>query len=250
MAEHWDVFFCRMNGSLAGVCLDLGLRAAAPDPARQELLWVSVPLVRPRPDGLADEGEGPRLHALEEALVTALRQRLGATYTGRVTSASRREFCFYAASEHGFAEVVQEVLAGFPEYPPQRGHERDPEWQHYRNVLYPDPLELQCMHNRHVVDELRKRGDTLAVPRPVDHFLYFPDPAARERFAGAIAGRGFTTGFLEPHATSPAAQRHGLRLRHETAVDLQTINDVVLDLCDAAQRAGGTYDGWETRVKT
>src|SRR5262245_38738957 len=110
MTENWASCFCRVNGALASIMLDLGLRAEAPLPLKPWLLCVWVYFRQPRPDGLSDEQEAPVLFAMEDALTTNLNPRCGALLSGRITTAGRREFYFYAERKDGFAECVKKAL--------------------------------------------------------------------------------------------------------------------------------------------
>src|SRR5262249_29302165 len=101
MSESWDFYFARVNGTLASLFVDLGLRPSVPGPDRPCLLWVFVEMRAPRPDGLSTSEEAPVLNQIEDALSAQLASALRGAQVGRVTTDGRRELYFYAPTAEG-----------------------------------------------------------------------------------------------------------------------------------------------------
>lgn len=192
MSDHWDFYFCDLDGHRCSIFVDLALDGAAPVRAEPCLLWVSVDLHDPGLDGLpaADFDE---LHEIEDALFDALSARLGARAVGRLTGEGSRQFFFYAAkpATGALEETVRETMGRFPEQAFTSGERDDPEWRHYREFLFPSEEELVTIENQHVVEELIAHGDSLDAPRAVDHWLYFPSAAKQAEFVREATRLGF-----------------------------------------------------------
>jgi regulator of RNase E activity RraB len=249
MPDAWDFYFARVNGALASLFVDLGIRRSVPDPQKPWLLWAWVYFRQPREDGLSSAEEAPRLFQIEDALTKSVEGTTQARLVGRITTAGRREFYFYGARTDGFQEAVVNVLKGFPDYRFDLGNKRDPAWSQYLEVLYPTPRAYQQIQNRRVIEALEKQGDPLTAPRPVSHWAYFPSAEKRAEFGSRVVPKGFKItneqGSDDPEAKYP----YGVTLERTDRVDRDSIDDITLDLLALAQELGGEYDGWETTVE-
>jgi hypothetical protein len=248
MAEDWDFYFCRVNDVPSSIFVDLGLRAQAPDPTRPHLLWVWVPMRHPRPDGLSSAEETTTLGALEDALGHTLRQRADAVLAGRITGAGRREFYFYARSADGVETQVATVLRNFSGYSFEAGAQPDADWAQYRELLYPHPHALEQIKNRRVLAALEAAGDVPAIPRPITHWLYFAEPAARATTAAALAAAGFSV-TLEEERAEAAPHPYPLRAKRVDRAEEDAVDAAVFQILEAIAGAEAEYDRWEAPVK-
>jgi regulator of RNase E activity RraB len=202
----------------------------------------------PRDDGLSSDKEAPKLYEIEDALTRSFSE-LGAVFVGRITGDSRREFYLYSPSSQNLDTAVNKARQSFSDYVFESGSEHDPDWDQYRDVLYPSEVDLQEIQNRRVVDELEKRGDDHSIARPVDHAIYFRDPIDRSAFAAAALECGFTMHSESDHDTE-SERRYFLNLVRTDPVTLEHINEVVLQLFELAKQYGADYDGWGCEVQT
>lgn len=249
MSDAWDFYFANVNGVIASLFVDLGVRDSVPDPERLWVLWTWVYFRQPRADGLSSSKESAVLYEIEDALTCAVKQTTQAELVGRITTAGHREFYFYGAQPDGFKEAVSSALKRFPEYEFDSGAKQDHEWSQYLNVLYPSPEDHQRIKNRHVVEALEKHGDTLERPRPVWHWAYFKSPGDRSRFIAKAASASFKITDESSRDDSDAEYPFGVTLERIDRVDWDSINQATLELFWLAQETSGNYDGWETSVE-
>lgn len=248
MDGDWDFYFCRVNDSLASIFLDLEARSSAPDASRPWLLWVFVEMHAPREDGLSTSEEASTLNEIEDRITSALSASCDARSVGRITSAGRREFYYYAHSSDDIEATVAQAMSPYPHYTYEVGSQRDEEWSQYLELLYPSPAEYQVIQNRRVVKSLVQHGDPLTVPRPVRHWVYFRTMEQRMAFVDRVRQEGFTVP-AEGLSEDPAAERpFGATVERVDSVDQESIDQVVLALHAFAAECGGEYDGWETQV--
>jgi regulator of RNase E activity RraB len=243
MTDKWRFYFCRVNGSVASIYLNLGLRTEAPLASKTCLLWVWVYFQRPRPDGLSSSEEAPILFKIEDALDLEIAKRCDAISCGRITTEGRREFYFYGETSLALPEAIKAALENFRSYKFDYGNKRDPEWDQYINVLYPSDENLERIANRDVLDSLEEQGDVHTVPREVQHWLYFPTDAARDLFHQAAAKAGFGVVSQFP---SDGALPFGISIKRTQSVDQAQIDQTTIDLLHMARRFDGEYDGWES----
>lgn len=105
----------------------------------------------------------------------------------------------------------------------------------------------QLEGDRQTVASLIAAGDPLTKARQVDHWIYFPTAAARDRFLGEVFPLGFSLDDAHDEGDPPLPSL--ARVMRVDQVDLASIHAVVMTLFTAAQRHGGDYDGWECPVE-
>ena len=248
MSDDWDFYFARVNGAVSSIFLDLGLRPDVPLEKRPWLLWVFVDMQSPSTDGLSTQEEAPTLHAIGESLDALVSPTCGAQLVGRITGAGRREFYFYGEQPGPLDESVRNAMKNFPDYQFECGSTLEPDWDQYLGLLYPSDSNLQRMFNRRVLESLEAHGDVHETARQVDHWLEFPNEAARAACRDTLVAIEFRVEdeFLgdEPDDEMP----HTLVVSRVDSVDSHTINGITLELARLAQEHGGRYDGWESPV--
>jgi uncharacterized protein (TIGR01619 family) len=247
MADNWKHYLCNVNGKLASIFVNLGLRGEVPIVSKPWLLWTWVYFQSPRSDGLSDSKEAPMLYKIEDALDLCVGSACQAIPCGRITTEGKREFYFYGETKNGFRQAVEAALQGFEGYRYDMGCQEDSEWGQYLNVLYPSPEDLQRIANMDLLDVLVKKGDVLTVAREVQHWMYFRSESSRSLFRDAIVATGFKV-VSEP--SSKGNLPFGIVVALTQSIEQNTIDRTVLELFNLAHRFDGDYDGWETPVVT
>lgn len=248
MSDDWDFYFAKVNDTVTSIFVDLGIRADVPNDKRPWLLWVGLDMREPRADGLSSAEEAPTLHAIGEALEAHVSPTCGAQLVGRLTGGNQREFFFYAEEPGEIEQAVASALQSFEGYTAETRSVFQPEWDTYLELLYPSDSNLQRMFNRRTLETLAERGDVHETPRKVDHWLEFPDEAARSACRDTLLAIEFA---LEGEYASdePEAQLPwSLVVSRIDSVDTHTINGITLELARVAEEHGGRYSGWESPV--
>lgn len=242
MTRQFNFYQCRVNDKPASIYLDLGLKAAAPDRRRPQMLVIWVYLRYPDPgNGLSTDAEFDALGEMEDRLVDALRQSHGARYAGRITHQGRREFYFYSAASPEVAAAAKAALATFGNYRIAYWSQPDPEWNQYLNVLYPKGASLRWMHDREGVEALHRRGASPDVARPLTHASSFPAPENRAAFAAAVQNAGFTVRALN----EAPGKAFDVRYELVQVPALATVFATTGLLTQLSEKHGGSYQGWE-----
>ena len=247
MTENWKPYLSNVNGKLASIFVNLGLRGEVPIVSKPWLLWAWVYFQSPRADGLSDSKEAPTLYQIEDALSLCVERACQAIPCGRITTEGRREFYFYGETKNGFRRAVEAALTGFDGYRFDAGDQEDPQWGQYLNVLYPSTEDLQRIANMDLLDVLQEKGDVLTVPREVQHWMYFSSEESRGLFRDAAVVAGFK---VVSELTSEGDFPFGIVLARTQSVEQKSIDRTVLELLNLTRRFDGDYDGWETRVVT
>ena len=247
MPEDWNSYFCNVNDVLASIFLDLGLNESAPDLTKPILLWVWVYMKHPRPDGLSDRSEFDVLCAIEDKLTRALREEFDAVFCGRITTAGRREFYYYASRAEDLETVVRDTLIQFADYEFNCDRKADCEWSQYLKVLHPSEEDRQRIENRRVLEVLEKHGDALEDPRDIWHWIYFQRESDREEFRNAVSGLQYR---IQSEDLHKGEFPFGLCIFRFQSVDSSDVDDAVIELYRLSKNHRGNYDGWETKVIT
>jgi uncharacterized protein (TIGR01619 family) len=246
MAENWDSYLCNVNDVLASIFLNLELRKSAPDREKPNLLWVWVYMKSPREDGLSSRAEFEMLGAIEDQLTKMMTEKFDAVFCGRITTDGRREFYYYAPHSEQLERAVEDTLSQFKGYESNCGWKEDSNWTQYVEVLYPSEEDRRRMENRKVLDVLEQKGDTLARPRDVWHWIYFRTDADREHFLVAVTPLEYR---LQSRPDSKNKEYpNGICIVRFQSVKSPEIDDAVIELFRLAREYRGDYDGWETQV--
>ena len=247
MSDEWDFYFARVNDAVSSIFVDLGVRPDVPIEKRPWLLWVYIPLLAARPDGLASNEEARKLHEIGEALGSMVSATCGAQLIGRITGAGRREFYFYAAEPGELTASVANVMKGFPEYKYDTDSTFQPEWDQYL-TLYPSETNLERMQNRRMLESLAEQGDSHEVPRKIEHWLYFGDEQSRAACRETLVAIDFA---VEDEGLSEEGGEdmpYALVVSRVDSVDSHTINGITLELQRLAGEYCARYGGWECPV--
>lgn len=245
--SDWDFYFARVNDSVTSIFVDLGIRPDVPNEKRPWLLWVGVSMRAARDDGLSSAEEAPTLHAIGEALDAMVSPTCGAQLVGRLTGGGRREYFYYAEEPGELESSVARALQSFEGYSAETRSVYQPEWDTYLELLYPSASNLQRMFNRRTLEALAERGDVHETPRKVDHWLEFPDEAARAACRDTLLAIEFALEgeyANEDSGSLPCS----LVVSRVDSVDTHTINGITLELARVAEEYGGCYAGWECPV--
>ncbi|NGM50108.1 DUF695 domain-containing protein [Caulobacter sp. 602-2] len=241
MSDDWDFYQTQIDSKPGSIFVDLGIAQEAPLRDRPRAAYLRVFMRAPRPDGLSSQEEFDALIAVEDAVVAAA-EAVGWLYVGRSTSDGNRDFFFYGQDGEAIQAAMIEVMGGFDGYHADMGQRDDPDWSSYFEFLHPSERSRQTISNRRVRELLANEGDQDAIPRVIDHLALFPDMAGAAAFIAAIAGQGFA--ILQPEAQDEVGVSFSRSGRPSE------MDEVCLDLVDAARAAGGRYDGWGCEVQT
>ena len=247
MTDNWKPYLCNVNGKLASILVNLGLRDSAPLFSKPWLLWVWVYFQSPRPDGLSDAEEAPRLYKIEDALTLRLAQACQALLSGRITTEGRREFYFYGETNAGFRKAAAGALTAFDGYKFDLGEQEDSSWGQYLDVLYPSLEDLERIANMDLLDELLKRGDVLTIPREVQHWVSFRTQQSRASFREAARVAGYV---IVGETESEGEFSFGMSVTRTQSIEQKLIDQTVIELLRLCRSLNGDYEGWETQVVT
>ena len=248
MSEHWDFYFCMIDGEPSTVFLDLARREGAPDGRRPDCLRVRFDFLTQQENGFPTRDEATAVEPLEDAIVAGVCEALEAAFVGRTTGGGMRQLYFYANGHTGIERALEGLGERWPDYPLAVDVEHDPDWTIYLEHLYPTPRERERMANRELCTALEAEGDTGEVPRPVDHWCWFASPEDRATVAEAMAAQGFAV-VATPDDENPVAPlRYGLHLRRTDPVWWQAIDEITDAFVDALEGMDAQYDGWESPV--
>jgi regulator of RNase E activity RraB len=247
MPSDFNFYLCNVNEKLSSIFVDLSLRRDAPDPYRNLLLWIWVTMNFPRPDGLSDGSEMPKLSQIEDELSAALTP-LDAVFAGRITGDNRREFYFYLQSSSEPKSAVRSTMKAHPEYKFTSGSQEDSSWQQYLGLLCPSDEQMQAISNRNTLEAMREQGDTLTIPREVNHWIYFNNDAERESFSQAAVAAGYSIDSESSFETPKEQLSYGLRLHQTQPIDQGAIDVTTLELFRLSRQFNAEYDGWESEA--
>ncbi|SFF39684.1 Regulator of ribonuclease activity B [Nannocystis exedens] len=196
---QFDVYLAAVDGAPASFVLDMGLAPHVPVRSHPLRLQVRVRLLHPREDGLQDASELKAMGEVEDAITGRVSAMLDGIYAGRFTCEGRTTYVFYlSAAQAVRADELASIIGDLGPYEWEWLTEDDPQWDYFTGFLYPDPLSLQAMANRQLLENLEAKGDQLELPREVDHRAYFPTREDAVAAAEDLRSVGFRTDEAKP----------------------------------------------------
>ncbi|MBW8638283.1 DUF695 domain-containing protein [Hoeflea sp. WL0058] len=242
MDQDWVFYFAWIKEQPASIFLNIGLFPETPDLTLMTSCRVQIEMNHPRDDGLSSSEEFESLSALEDHIAETVTKAGEVKFVGRVTHGGQRHLYYYAAMNADFDARLQSAMTRFPDYRYRTQCKPDPEWDVYRNFLYPSDREMQSVQNLKVLGALRDRGDTLQSPREIDHRVYFNTTANAQTYSRFLRSNGFGAIEIFPVDARIAVDFSRIDLPSE-------IDDIVYTLYDKAVELHGQYDGWGCEVQ-
>ena len=187
------------------------------------------------------------MNEMEDAILENLNPK-NFLNVGRVTSNGVRDIIFYSdqQSSNALMETADQFIAPTGYAYEVFEIEEDETWEFYHEFLYPNQYQQQHMGNQQVLFSLEEAGDSLEVPRKVDHWLYFHDLKMMKSFIKEVKKHRFA--IEEKSKQMDEDGKYFVRISRTDYVDLHSINEVTDLLIEIADKYEGDYDGWETFV--
>jgi regulator of RNase E activity RraB len=196
----------------------------------------------------SSRGAQDLFYSLEDKLMQRMQQTEQAVYVGRISVQNKMEMYFYAKPSEDWESKLHDIMTDFPSFRYYTNLKLDESWSFYLEEMSPTPLEEQWMRNAKISYTLNRHGDDSEVVREVEHWLHFDSKPDMDEVKGKARLLGYHVMSAE-HDPSRAMQAYVLQLRKKHAIDLVTVNQVTKELFTLASEAGGSYDGWGTRMK-
>ncbi len=246
MQEYWELYMKQIDGAIASVLFNAGISAELPSEDKFYVGFIKLVMKMPNDRGLISEEEETQLSFIEDKIeMEALRYRIG-TYVGKIVSKGEMTFVYYLKHEFEWPDVVKAAMGIFPDYEYTYGSKMDGDWEVYHKLLFPTAIEWQIIQNHKVCDHLKSQGDSLHLPRAIEHKAYFETAEKRAGFIGVIEAEGFKTkDLIEANENTPMV---GISFYRQDKPFYYDIDTLTLRLIDLTSQFNGAYDGWETSV--
>lgn len=246
MQEYWELYMKTIDGNIASVLVNAGISAELPSEDKFTMGFIKLTMASPNDKGLISEDEEAQLSFIEDRIeMESLRYRVG-SYVGKIVSNGVVTFIYYLKHTFDWADSVKAAMNEFPDYEYEFGSKMDPEWEIYNKLLFPTPIEWQIIQNHKVCDHLKASGDSLHLPRAIEHKAYFETAQHRGAFAERIESESFKVKeLMDADDNTPMA---GISFYRQDKPFYYDIDTLTLHLIDLAYQCKGQYDGWETSV--
>ncbi|QHT60053.1 DUF695 domain-containing protein [Paenibacillus lycopersici] len=247
MTDNWGFYERRAGGEQMRVLVNIGHRATAPLEGYTELLSVTVNLYPVRENTRNNRQFIIQLEELEAKLEHWLNGTADAVYVGRINAATRLEFYYYAKEGLTGGNAIRAWLDEHWPHRAQSYSKSDPEWEFYR-FLMPSALEELFVHNAQMIYALIHKGDKIAEPRIVYHWLLFREAEDRVEMEELLQSEGYA---IEKGKESKPEDDfpYPLVISKYEDVRLDTINARVRELYQLLDGRAGRYDGWGSTMR-
>ncbi len=247
MQEYWELYMKNLEGKPASIQFNAGISMEIDEMefTYPIVAFVKAKLKEPNEHGLLSENEEPEILFMEDKLeASMIKFRIG-KYVGRILSDGHVTFLFYVQFTYNWPDFIAFALNEHTDYEVSHGHQEDPKWNFYRNLLYPTAKEWQLIQNHKVCDALKAKEDNLYLPRAIEHKCFFIE---NEDQKDVLVGRLESEGFKIQSALENEAGAKGFSFYRIDKPFYHDIDALTLELIDLLEAYGASYDGWETSV--
>lgn len=246
MQEYWEIYMKNLEGKPASVQFNAGISMDIEELQFSHPIigFVKAKLKEPNANGLLSQSEEAEILFMEDKLEAAMiKFRIG-KYVGRILSDGYVTFLYYLQFSYNWPDFIEFALNEHTSYEISNGHSDDGEWNYYKNLLYPTPREWQIIQNHKACDSLKEQGDTLQVPRAIEHKIYMQDEMLQEDLTQALQKEGFS---IKGEILNDEGVK-GLDFYRLDKPFYHDMDAITLQLIDLAEFYTADYDGWETSV--
>lgn len=246
MQEYWELYMKQLDGAIASVWVNAGVSVELPSEDKYFMGFIKLSMKSPNERGLISVDEETQLSFIEDKIeMESLRYRIG-SYVGKIVSNGEMTFIYYLKHDFEWHDMVKAAMNEFPDYSYEFGSKMDAEWEIYHKLLFPTPIEWQIIQNHKVCDHLKSQGDSLHLPRAIEHKAYFETLDQRVAFISGIESEGFNVKeLLDANENTPMV---GVNFYRQDKPFYYDIDALSLHLIDLSAQYDGQYDGWETSV--
>jgi len=246
MQEYWELYMKQIDGKVAAVLFNAGISHELPSEDKFYVGFIKLKMNHPDGRGLISSDEETQLSFIEDKIeMESLRYRIG-TYVGKIVSNGEVTFIYYLKHDFEWPDVVSAAMKEFSDYSYEYGSKMDTEWEIYHKLLFPSAIEWQIIQNHKVCDQMKVQGDSLHLPRAIEHKAYFETAEERDDFIRSIEAESFRV--KELIAPGEKTPMYGISFYRQDKPFYYDIDALTLRLIDISSQYNGAYDGWETSV--
>ena len=242
MSENWGVYITTLENKAASFFVNFEFQEQGNTQHFDTLSIVNCILNEPTESGLPSDQEADITDSMEDKFCNDFCDQNKLVYVGRCTSGGIRSFFFYHKNDVEFGPRFEKIKQDFPSYNFTLNQRSDPEWNAYFEFLCPDKWESQMEGNNQICSILMENGDNLEVARSIDHWAYFKNKEAWEKFCSFVQELNFNV----VDSGKKGFWKKEFFVHFARADKPAEINNVVYPLFEKAEELSGVYDGWES----
>lgn len=246
--ENWDTYLAKFEKNKAGsVMVNLALKKQAPLEDYPYLVVTGVRFTDCPDKGFPSKREYNHLYAISDSVKAEMESITPSILCGTFTFQCQRLDYFYVKDTSRARLHLQGLYRNrFPAYEYFIQIKPDRAWLSYHDFLYPNDTILDFMGNQKILMALKRAGDKLIRPRPVDHFSSFKTEADRTCFISYAVKKGFRINRKDEQGEAGLPYR--VVLTKTEKPEAASISKVTMALRQQAAKCNGEYQGWETAV--
>ena len=248
MQEYWEIYMKSLEGKPASILFNAGISMEIEKIKYiyPTIAFIKVKLKEPKENGLLSSQEEPEIMFLEDKLEASLiKFRIG-KYVGRIINDGYVTFLYYLQFTYNWQDFLDYALDEHTEYEISTGFQEDSEWNYYKNLLFPNAKEWQIIQNHKVCDALKAKGDTLEIPRIIEHKIFFTNSNQEQRVKLLETLKDDRFEKLEDIKSEDEIE--GVVVFRDDKPFYTDIDELTLKLIDICEEYGASYDGWETKI--
>ncbi|MDR3680767.1 MAG: DUF695 domain-containing protein [Flavipsychrobacter sp.] len=245
--ENWDTYMAEIAKRPASILVDLSLEAKSPNASLPYLLITGPKSKLCQGNGLPAKSE---IDELEEILNTTGTFITGLTpkvLAGTLTYNCERVNYYYVKDTIGLSFAIARMYNhNYKDYKYVYKMKHDPEWNVYRDFLYPNEESMTWMENEKIITELISQGDSLTKPRDITFEIIFITEDDRKNFMSFAHSNDYQV--VELDHIKNLDTPYGIKISRKELIKSDVIAELTTTVKKEAKKYNGKYMGWTSPV--
>ncbi|MDO4568572.1 MAG: DUF695 domain-containing protein [Clostridia bacterium] len=235
--KNWIKYDWETDGMPAVFELDMDLYDIAPSPTHDTLFYVVC-----EPASITASMQSRGYRAKCEAAMRRCLAIGSQKLAGVISTSEFLQFYTYGTDLHALADI-EDAARSVRGIVTRAGAQREPKWQTYMRLLYPDAAKFQTVRNAEQIELMRKCKDLLYPSRKLNLHVYLKTEPLRLLFEEQARLSGFAVGKPEFDDRSP--RPYGVCLHIISSLNKREVDAVTTRVVRLAQQYEGALVGWD-----
>jgi uncharacterized protein (TIGR01619 family) len=245
--QVWNTYQAKQEQGVSSTNLRMDLIDKAPINGYDFLFYIKIKYRVTKESDFPIGNKLKKLYQIKDAIYDKMQSVADAYYVGSFMYDGSRFEYYYVKDASDIERHIDKLFRN--KYRSEKYEvyvKSDPAWDLYVNFLYPNDEIKNFMSNRDTVIQLKNAGDSVEIPRKIEHYATFASNNDMNLFAEAVEKLSYTVSYKKQLKKDKLP--YEIKFYRNNSVTLENTLKFTTELINLAKELQGSYDGWETYV--
>lgn len=245
--EQWDTYMAKIGAKPGSVLIDMGVYPAAPMKLFPYLVVTGPHAKKCDGSGLPSPGEIDSLERVLDATTGMLSGATAKKLVGTLTYNCERVNYYYVQDTVAVRRALNRMYeTHLTDYSYSLKIKYDPQWEVYRNFLYPDSASRSWMATNKTVNKLIAYDGNAAQPRNITYTFVFQSAKNCAAFVDSARTRNYAVGTMQ--LKQAMARLYEINVMRRNSLRMDSLHANRSELEQLAVSQGGYFTTMESEV--